>query len=70
MRVTKNRTVSLSREAHEMIKRLQRIGIKFNVSEVCSQAIVTKGSRAIVRTERNLRNALAAIEKERSDEGT
>jgi hypothetical protein len=58
------RTVSLSGEAHEMIKRLRRLGIKFNVSEACSQAIVTKGKRAIFRTERNLRNTLAAIEKE------
>ena len=67
-KATRNRTVSLSEEAQEMIKRLQRTGIKFNVSEVCSQAIVTKGARAMVRTERDLRSALAAIEKERSDE--
>jgi len=58
MKATKNRTVSLSREAHEMIKTLKRLGVEFNVSKACSQAIVVQGEEAI----RTIRNSLAAIE--------
>ena len=70
MKATRNRTVSLSSEAHEMIKTLKRLGVEFNVSKACSQAIVVQGRRAIFRTERTLRNSLAAIEEEINNEST
>ena len=63
MKVTRNRTVSLSKEAHEMIQTLKELGVSFNVSDTCSKAIVVGGRRAMFRVERTLRNRLAAIEE-------
>ena len=67
-KATKNRTVSLSMEAREMIKTLKRLGVLFNVSEACSQAIVLRGRRAIFRTERTRALYIQAAKELDADE--
>jgi hypothetical protein len=57
----KNKTISLSPQAWATIYKLKGLEVRFNISAVCSRAIVEEGEKTLRRVEKALEKRLAAV---------